>query len=166
MKVRFNRWYNAVLTTLLSMLGYSCSLTNDEPDMYGPILMYGVVNPDATYEVKGTVTDEGGTPVEGIKTAVKFVSPVVDGADGKRYTSDINDSQSDASGHYELLYSSEVENSHIKLIVEDIDGEANGGKFQNDTIDIDYSKAVQIKKGDENSKGTFEISQDIKLKKE
>ena len=77
MKVRFNRWYNAVLTTLLSMLGYSCSLTNDEPDMYGSILMYGVVNPDATYEVKGTVTDEGGTPVEGIKTAVKFVSPVI-----------------------------------------------------------------------------------------
>ena len=165
MKVRFYRWYNAVLTALLSMLGYGCSSVSEEPDMYGVILMYGVVEPGAFYEVKGTVTDEVGTPVEGIKTAVKFVSPVVESPDGLRYTEDINESKSDASGHYELSYTTGVENCNIKLIVEDIDGEDNGGNFQNDTIDIDYGKAVQTKKGDQNFLGTFEISQDIQLKK-
>ena len=60
MKVRFNRWYNAVLTALLSMLGFSCS--SDEPEEYGPIVLeYGV--PHADYIVKGTVTDETGTPI-------------------------------------------------------------------------------------------------------
>ena len=40
MKVRFNRWYNAVLTALLSMLGFGCS--SEEPmDMYGPPVEYG-----------------------------------------------------------------------------------------------------------------------------
>ena len=71
MKVRFNRWYNAVLTTLLSMLGYGCSF--EEPmDMYGTAVMeYGV--PNADYIVMGQVTDETGTPVQGIKTSLKIV---------------------------------------------------------------------------------------------
>lgn len=66
MKVRFNYWYNAVLTVLLSMLGYSCSLS--DPD--GPV-EYGT--PSANFEVKGCVTDEAGVPVQGIKTLVKLV---------------------------------------------------------------------------------------------
>ena len=35
MKVRFVHWYNAVLTALLSMIGYGCSTTSNEPEMYG-----------------------------------------------------------------------------------------------------------------------------------
>ena len=56
---------------------------------------------------------------------------------------------------------------HSKLIVEDVDGEANGGKFLSDTIDIDFkNNAVQIKNGDSGwYEGTYEISQDIRLKK-
>ena len=33
MKVRFNRWYNAVLTALLTMLGYGCSMAVRMPTM-------------------------------------------------------------------------------------------------------------------------------------
>ena len=33
MKVRFNRWYNAVLTALLTMLGYGCSSTDENRDV-------------------------------------------------------------------------------------------------------------------------------------
>ena len=70
MKVRFNRWYNAVLTALLSMLGFSCSL--DEPDEYGSTpVEYGT--PHADYILKGTVTDEVGAPIKGIKTSLKEV---------------------------------------------------------------------------------------------
>lgn len=50
MKVRFNRWYNAVLTALLSMLGYSCS-SDDIVDEYGVPVEYGV--PTAHFIMKG-----------------------------------------------------------------------------------------------------------------
>ena len=54
----------------------------------------------------------------------------------------------------------------LKVIVEDIDGKDNGGEFLSDTLDIDYNKAIQTKKGDDHwYTGVYEISQDIKLKK-
>ena len=54
----------------------------------------------------------------------------------------------------------------LRLIVEDVDGEANGGKFLSDTIDIDFkNNAIQIKNGDNSwYQGTYEITQDIRLK--
>ena len=70
MKVRFNRWYNAVLTALLSMLGYSCS-SDDIVDEYGVPVEYGV--PTAHFIMKGTVTDEAGTPIQGIKATLKVM---------------------------------------------------------------------------------------------
>lgn len=164
MKVRFYRWYNTLLTTLLGMLGYGCS--SDEPmDMYGPPIMceYGV--PQAEYNIKGSVVDEQGVPVEGIKTSLKYVSEERD-ANGKCLAMGIDSLQTDAAGRFNFVYEDFPKNQHIKLLVEDIDGEANGCTFQNDTIDIDYNKAVQTKDGDGNwNEGTFEIKQDIQLKK-
>lgn len=159
MKVRFNRWYNAVLTALLSMLGYSCSM--DEPDEYGPIVVeYGV--PHAYYEVKGVVSDEAGTPVEGIKTSVKYVSRNSEDAIS---TYGIDSVQTDAAGRYDVKFNGFPGRSDIKLIVEDIDGDANGS-FKNDTVDIDYKNAVKTENGDGAwNDGTFTITQDIKLKK-
>ena len=154
MKVRFYHWYNAVLTALLSMLGYGCSNWTE------PEVEYGM--PTAKYVVNGTVTDEQNAPVEGIKVSLKSVSDARN-ADGKRYTHGIDSLQTDAAGRYEMKYSAFPERSDIKLIVEDIDGEANG-TFQSDTIDVDYNKAVQTEKGSGWNEGTFEIKQDIKLK--
>ena len=137
MKVRFNRWYNAVLTALLSMLGFSCSL--DEPEEYGPIVLeYGV--PHADYIVKGTVTDETGTPIQGIKTSIKGFYPGVEGV----FVEGIDSIQTDASGQYQLKYMG-MPHKYFKLIVEDIDGEANGGEFLSDTLDIDFDKAEKAK---------------------
>ena len=67
MKVRFNRWYNAVLTVLLSLMGYSCS-SDDIVDEYGvPIAEVAYGCPYADYVVKGQVTDEAGNPIPGIQ---------------------------------------------------------------------------------------------------
>lgn len=158
MKVRFHRWYNALLTSLLSLLGYGCS--ESSMDMYGtPVICeYGV--PHADYIVKGFVTDEAGKPVEGIKTSLKHVHE----ANETVYVSAIDSVQTNASGNYQLQYMG-MRNPTLKLIVEDIDGDANGGKFQNDTLDVDFEKAVQTKKGDGWYNGAFQISQNIKLKK-
>ena len=158
MKVRFNRWYNVVLTALLSMLGFGCS--NDEPEEYGTILMeYGT--PYADYIFKGTVTDEAGTPVQGIKTSLKSVFE----NDNEHYVFGLDSVETDVSGSYQLKYVG-TQDRGLKIIVEDIDGEANGGEFLSDTLDIDYNKAVQTKKSDEFwYEGAYDISQDIKLKK-
>ena len=163
MKVRFNRWYNAVLTALLSMLGFSCSL--DEPEEYGTPVEYGA--PHADYILKGTVTDEAGTPIQGIKTSLKEVYK----DEGHIYGMD--SIQTNPSGNYQFtyqlgsdFYGNPLGSEHIKLIVEDIDGEANGGEFLSDTLDIDYDKAVKTGEGDHHwYTGKFEITTDVKLKK-
>ena len=149
MKVRFNRWYNAVLTALLSMLGYGCS-TSEDPTY---VQEYGV--PITEYQIKGQVTDEAGTPVQGIKTSLKeiFLS-----ADEKLDFWDIDSIQTDASGRYQL--NSYGSNKYKKLIVEDVDGEANGGEFLSDTLDIDDEKAVKI-----DGTYSYELNMNINLKK-
>ena len=54
----------------------------------------------------------------------------------------------------------------MMLVVEDIDGEANGGEFQSDTLDIDFGKAVKVIDRDMDGHGaSYEIHQDIKLNK-
>ena len=158
MKVRFNRWYNAVLTALLSMLGYGCSF--EEPmDEYGPIVLeYGA--PHADYTVKGQVTDESGTPVQGIKTSLKIVYS--DENDHNVYG--LDSVQTNTSGNYQLKTVG-ISTHNLKVIVENIDGEANGGEFLSDTLDVDEKKAVQTKEGDGWYRGAFEITQDVKLKK-
>ena len=50
MKVKFYHWYNAILASLLSMLGFS-GCDGSGKDMYGsPIMEYGT--PYADYQVK------------------------------------------------------------------------------------------------------------------
>ena len=68
MKVRFNRWYNAVLTALLSIIGYGCSSTDENRD----VEEYGC--PYADYVVQGSVTDEAGNPIQGINVKAPYGS--------------------------------------------------------------------------------------------
>lgn len=159
MKVRFNRWYNAVLTALLSILGFSCSL--DEPDEYGSTpVEYGT--PHADYILKGTVTDEAGTPIKGIKTSLKEISK----DDTGTHVFGIDSIQTNESGNYQLKNSGMPYDKRVKLVVEDIDGEANGGEFLNDTLDIDYGKAVEVEEGDHHwYDGKYEVTTDVRLKK-
>lgn len=157
MKVRFNRWYNAVLTALLSILGFSCSV--DEPDEYGTILMeYGV--PYADYLIKGSVTNEAGQPVRGIKTSLKSVFD----NENEHYVLGLDSFETDYSGYYQLKYVGTKDRS-LKLIVEDVDGEAHGGEFLSDTLDIDYENAVKMKEGSNWYEGAYNITQHVTLKK-
>ena len=160
MKVRFNRWYNTVLTALLSIIGYGCS-SSDDPEY---ICMYGT--PHADYQFMGTVTDESGSAVMGIKVSAKNVYRRYDSAVIETYG--VDSTLTDSKGKYAIECRKCLGESTLKLIVEDLDGEANGGAFKNDTIDIDFDKAKKVKEPDKDdywSEGTFAINQDIKLKK-
>lgn len=160
MKVRFNRWYNAVLTALLSIIGYGCS-SSDDPEY---ICMYGT--PHADYQFMGTVTDESGSPVSGIKVSAKNVYRRYDSTLIETYG--VDSTLTDSKGKYAVEGEAFLGEHILKLIVEDLDGEANGGNFMNDTIDIDFDNAKKVKEPDKDdywSDGTFAITQDIKLKK-
>jgi hypothetical protein len=57
---------------------------------------------------------------------------------------------------------------NLKLIVEDIDGDANGGTFAPDTLDLDYDKAIRTEgksQGFGIKDGKYELQIDVKLKK-
>ena len=160
MKVRFNRWYNAVLTALLSIIGYGCS-SSDDPEY---ICMYGT--PHADYQFMGTVTDESGSAVMGIKVSAKNVYRRYDSTLIETYG--VDSTLTDSKGKYAVEGEAFLGEHILKLIAEDLDGEANGGNFMNDTIDIDFDNAKKVKEPDKDdywSDGTFAITQDIKLKK-
>ena len=163
MKVRSNRWYNTVLTALLSMLVFGCSFDDEEPmPIYGTPIEYSV--PHVEYILKGIVTDEADTPVQGLKTSVKEVYK----GDTGTYVYGRDSILTDESGNYQLKFAKEssFNRESIKLIVEDIDGEANGGEFLSDTLDIDYDKAVKVVKGDRwGYDGKYEVVTDIKVKR-
>jgi putative lipoprotein (rSAM/lipoprotein system) len=156
MKVRFNRWYNAVLTALLTLLGYGCSSSSDDSD----VEMYGVLA--SYYVIQGSVTDEAGKPIQGIKTSLKHVIKELN------YVVECYDSvQTDVAGQYQLEFSG-FHDPNLKLIVEDIDGDANGGTFAPDTLDLDYDKAIRTEwksQGFGIKDGKYELQIDVKLKK-
>lgn len=54
-KTHLSTFFTAIFSALLSLLGYGCSLSHDEPCMYGM--------PTGDFEIKGAVTTEDGNAV-------------------------------------------------------------------------------------------------------
>lgn len=155
MKYKIYHWYNALLSSLLTLLGYGCTSENGM-DMYGAPVEYGV--PSVNYVFKGQVTDEAGKPVEGIKTSLKRIYPGY-------YENTIDSTLTDAAGQYQVEFKGLI-GDEDKLIVEDIDGETNGGEFLSDTISVVSFDQEQVEPGDGHwYGGKYEIKADVKLKK-
>ena len=148
MKIRFFRWYNVVLTALLAILGYGCS-----KDDY--VCEYGT--PNADYQLMGTVTDDAGKPVDGILVSIeeKYGD----------YWENLTSKKTEYGGSYHVYFNTWPESSSTKIIIQDIDGDANGGEFANDTIDIDYKSGKKVKEGGSWYAGAWQITQNIQLKK-
>lgn len=151
MKIRFYRWYNGLLASLLAFLGYGCS--SGEPENY-PV-MYG--SPTVEFQLKGNVTDEDGKAVQGIKVKVQ-----------KHNWLNIDSVKTDANGKYQLPLIldgfTQKDLNRCKLIVEDTDG-AENGEFENDTINLEGAEAKKIKDGEGWFNGAYEVNVDVKLKK-
>ena len=147
MKVRINRWYQAVLTVLLSMLGFeSCSTDDPGTEEYG--------TPFVNYIIKGTVTDEAGKPIPGIQIT----------APAPLYSSlGFNRTLSDASGNFELgefsLFGDGI------ITADDIDGADNGGEFKSDTLQITKLASQKIEDGKGWCAGKYKVDAKFKLQK-
>ena len=160
MKVRFYHWYNAVLAALLGLLGFeSCG------DEYGT---YEYGSPWAEYQVKGTVTDEAGKPIPGIQIELAEHQELIIDSGGKMHTyhHGLDTLLTDANGEYQT----KVVNGYgglsnfMKVIVEDVDGSANGGEFQGDTLTVSELEKKQVKKGKDWYTGRYELKGDVTLK--
>ena len=160
MKIRFYHWYNAVLSALLTLLGFgSCS--NYGEDEYGaPPVEYGT--PYADYIVKGSVTDEQGNPLQGIKASIKSIQRI-EGL--PPYTYGLDSTMTDSQGKFLMETRAYVSHPDLKLIVEDTDGPAGGGEFLSDTTALKDLPMQQTASGQHWSNGTFELNADIKMKK-
>ena len=143
MIVRIKNTWKHLLTIILGLLGFaSCE----------PVLMYG--SPHADFKALGTVKDEAGKPVEGIRVAVRQ----------HRHYENVDDTLfTDASGAWLLQRSVFDGPDDVTIVFEDIDGDAHGGEFYPAEAKPEVKRT---KKGDRNwYNGAFEAKEDVVLKK-
>lgn len=156
MKTKISHWYNALAATLLSLLGFSSCGENGlggEPCLYG--------SPTSDYLFKGNVTDQADQPIEGIKA----VMCLDEGEDYPDYR--LDSTYTDAKGNYETKKidfklggspDGYLKEGKLKIVLEDVDGQAHGGKFATDTIDSKDMSVEQTQKGDGWYQGAYTIT--------
>lgn len=154
MKKKWYRIANSSLSALLVLLGFeACTGMENSGEEYG--------TPTVDFHVVGQVTDAEGKPIEGIRVTTRGYYDFNDGTmEQTTYT--------DKEGRYATK---EVKSIGIdpgmKVVFEDVDGEANGGLFAADSISSDAMAKEKVKKGDGNwYEGGYELTANAKLKPE
>ena len=145
MIVRIKNTWKHLLTIILGLLGFASCL---------PVVMYG--SPHADFKALGTVKDEAGKPIEGIRVAVRQTW-------GSNDPYHLDDTLfTDAKGDWTLIGRDRVPDK-VTVVLEDIDGEAHGGEFKPAEV---KPQIDQTKMGDNNwYLGAFEAKADVTLKK-
>ena len=155
MKTTILKFIRAIFVAILGLLGFAAC--GDDPG--SGLCAYG--SPTADYKYMGTVTDEEGNPIEGINVVMS--GDYVGGTPFASLTL-----KTDKDGKFSTIAMSTVNTRLMKTIeFVDVDGEANGGEFETQTITPkDDMTKTQVKEGDGSwYMGEFEYSADIKLKK-
>ena len=159
MKNGTNHIWRHLAAVILGLLGFSsCSRIGWGVDMYGV--------PNADFKARGTVTDENGQPIEGIRVAVRQHRHY-ENSSGVIYDQNDwyeNDTlYTDDKGAYQLIRSVFEGPDDVKIVFEDIDGAENGGEY---TAAEATPEVVRTKEGDRSwYGGAFEVRADAKLKK-
>ena len=114
---------NQLLYLLLAMLGFSLSTSCDVRCEYG--------TPHVNFRATARVVDEEGKPIEGIRVAILHES-----WDGEYHTEDFEwrTGYTDYEGNIDATASPHTVPE--RLIIEDVDGEANGGEFETKIVDV------------------------------
>jgi putative lipoprotein (rSAM/lipoprotein system) len=135
-------------------VGFAANLFDRLKDMPAE---YGM--PHADYKVIGNVKDEDGNPIPGIQVLASLWQ--MDGYD-EMVDYPIGTNLSDASGDYTII-GQEWPSQGVKVVFKDIDGENNGGEFQDGEATASWT---QVKEPDNRwFEGGFEAKVDVTLKK-
>lgn len=162
MKVKLTHWYNWMTGVLLSLLGFSSCNKNEIDDPGNNICLYGT--PTTHYIIKGKVTDTNGKPINGVKVEAN------DTYDDRRRPLTDEPVYTDEKGEYSAnawgISSDGQGNILLEVTFEDVDGEANGGTFANDTVRGKDMTIEKVKNGDGAwNRGTYEITANKTMKK-
>lgn len=154
MKKKWYRIANSSLSALLVLLGFeACTGMENGGEEYG--------TPTVDFHVVGQVTDAEGKPIEGIRVTTRGYYDFNDGTmEQTTYT--------DKEGRYATKEVKSIGiDPRMKVVFEDVDGEANGGLFAADSISSDAMAKEKVKKGDGNwYGGEYELTANAKLKPE
>ena len=178
MKVKFLKLKNWLLVSLMSAMGFtSChchkQLAEPEEDDVHAIkereemrLMYGV--PTMNYMIRGQVKDADGKPVKDVR--INMLERGMEVKDGElqgdpervREWLDGTSVSTDKSGSFVLTNSGRPQ-EQVRLLVRDVDGEANGS-FSNRVLEVEVAPAdVDRTNAGGWNQGTFNKEVNIKL---
>lgn len=148
-----NKAVSTILDKVLTILGFSSVLLAPQScrEEYGC--------PHADYKLNVKVSDTSDNPLKGIR--------VVYLPDGEQ-SWDKDTLYTDASGiAAKDIGERTYFNLNAELLIDDVDGDAGGGKFKSKTAKGEEIHLVQTKKGDRKwYGGEFDIVSEVKLEKE
>lgn len=151
MKKKWYRIANGALSALLVLLGFEAC--TEEGEEYG--------TPTVDFHVVGQVTNAEGKPIEGIRVTTRGYFNFHDGTtEQATYT--------DKDGHFATKEMRSISiDPMMRVVFEDVDGEANGGVFAKDSVMADAMTRTQVGKGDGHwYDGKYELRVNKKLRKE
>ena len=144
------RFFSWLYTAVIALLGFAgCS---DDPSSMAD--MYGV--PTADYKYMGKVTDENGNPIKGInvvfqKHSYGDVAP------------EVFRIETDKNGRYSTDYIHWDTGGISQILYTDVDGEENGGHFEDKVAQTGYMKKEKTGAGDGWYAGKYILSDEIRL---
>ena len=131
---------------LLVCLGFK-SLTACDTDIWNETPEYGT--PYAEYEVKGRVSDSEGTPISGIKVSM--------GEEGSLDSVAVTD----ADGRFHVIHGTfPFRDNTFDIQFTDIDGEAGGGLFEEQTVTV---QAEMVEEGDGWDEGDYAVPEEVEV---
>lgn len=168
MKQKAHTFYRIILGALMGILGFSsCGKEGLNPFGGGESrCMYG--QPSATFKLVGTVKDETGKPVKGIRVVYNPYADKDLNAKGNEYFKyNLDTLYTDDNGKFAsdaLKYNWPEIPAH-ELIVSDVDGATNG-EYSDEKVPAAKIKSSHSKQGSNDwYKGTFTLSSDVVIKK-
>lgn len=139
-----------ILTATLGVLGFAgCDGSGNNEDMYG--------SPIVEFQVKGMVLSPEEKPLEGVQVIVRRA--------WNNHPMEADTLYTNTQGEFESPEYRTVGIDQQKVYFNDVDGEANGGAFEADSVMLKDMKVEQRKKGDGawyNGKFRYSVVQKLK----
>jgi putative lipoprotein (rSAM/lipoprotein system) len=153
MKKKWYRIANGALSALLVLLGFEACSEEGGREEYG--------TPTVDFHVVGQVTNAEGKPIEGIRVTTRGYFNFHDGTTEQT-------TFTDKDGHFATKEMRSISiDPMMRVVFEDVDGEANGGVFAKDSVMADAMTRTQVGKGDGHwYDGKYELRVNKKLRKE
>ena len=137
-----------IIKFLLVCLGFK-ALASCDDNIFNQTAEYGT--PYAEYEVKGRVSDAEGAPVQGIRVSM-----------GESQSSQLDSvAVTDAEGRFHVIHGTfPFRDNTFDIQFTDIDGEAGGGLFEEQTVTV---QAEVVEEGDGWDEGDYAVKKDVNV---